>query len=61
MYEKSKQAVLPFAVHGKRYRVLNPANPLEDFWDPEKMQRFPEPSNSVIHTVKSYLLTAPCF
>jgi hypothetical protein len=62
MFEKSKHAVLPFAVQGKRHRVLNPVNPLEeDCWDPEKMQIFPEPSKNVINTVKSYLLTAPCF
>jgi hypothetical protein len=55
MFEKSKQAVLPFAVHGKTHRVLNPVNPLEDCWDPEKMQIFPEPSNSVINTFKSFI------
>jgi len=37
---------------------LNPVNPLEDCWDPEKVHSFPEPWNSLINTVKLYLLTA---
>jgi hypothetical protein len=50
MYEKSKQAVLPLAEHGKTRRVLNPVNPLEGCWDPEKIADLSKPSNTVVNT-----------
>jgi hypothetical protein len=44
-----------------RFISHNAVNPLEHFKDTEKSPNLSEPWKRKINTVKSYLLTAPCF